>query len=42
MRSEVVIVNARTMQECARLILPFRNAFQVHGTWASDADLPLI
>jgi len=35
MRSELVIVNALTMQECARVILPFRNAFQVHGVWAS-------
>jgi hypothetical protein len=25
-----------------RVILPFRNAFQVHGTWASDADLRLV
>jgi len=25
-----------------RVILPFRNALQVHGTWASDADLQLV
>ena len=42
MRSELVIVNALTMQECARVILPFRNAFQVHGIWASRANLPLV
>jgi carotenoid cleavage dioxygenase len=42
MRSELVIVNALTMQECARVILPFRNAFQVHGAWANFADLPLV
>jgi carotenoid cleavage dioxygenase len=42
MRSELVIINARTMQECARVVLPFRNAFQVHGLWASLADLALV
>jgi len=41
MRSELVIVDAVSMTECARVILPFRNAYQVHGVWASDADLPL-
>jgi carotenoid cleavage dioxygenase len=41
MRSELVIVDAVTMQECARIILPFRNAYQVHGAWASRDDLPL-
>ncbi len=40
MRSELVIVDTLTMEECARVILPFRNAFQVHGLWASSADLP--
>lgn len=41
MRTEVVIVDAVTMQECARVILPFRNAYQIHGMWATSADLPL-
>ena len=41
MRSELVIVDAQTMQECARVLLPFRNAYQVHGAWASCNDLPL-
>ena len=41
MRSELVIVDAVTMAECARVILPFRNAYQVHGVWASPQDLPL-
>jgi carotenoid cleavage dioxygenase-like enzyme len=41
MRSELVIVDAAAMEECARVILPFRNAYQVHGLWASPHDLPL-
>ena len=41
MRSELVIVDAVAMEECARVILPFRNAYQVHGAWASPQDLPL-
>jgi carotenoid cleavage dioxygenase len=41
MRSELVVVDAVTMEECARVILPFRNAYQVHGLWASPWDLPL-
>jgi len=41
MRCELVVVNAMTMQELARVILPFRNPAQVHGTWASRQDLPL-
>ena len=41
MRSELVIVDAVSMTECARIILPFRNPYQVHGVWASNADLPL-
>jgi carotenoid cleavage dioxygenase-like enzyme len=42
MRTELVIVDAVTMTECARVILPFRNAYQVHGLWASNRELPLI
>ncbi|MDB5721307.1 MAG: dioxygenase, partial [Alphaproteobacteria bacterium] len=41
MRSELVILDATAMTECARVILPFRNAYQVHGVWASPEDLPL-
>ncbi len=41
MRSELVIVDAMAMEECARVILPFRNAYQVHGAWASPQVLPL-
>jgi carotenoid cleavage dioxygenase len=40
-RAELVIVDAVKMEEEARVILPFRNPGQVHGTWASEADLPL-
>jgi len=40
-RTEVVIVDAVTMTECGRVILPFRNAYQIHGTWTTPADLPL-
>lgn len=41
MRAELVIVSAMSMVELARIILPFRNASQVHGTWATEQDLPL-
>ena len=42
MRSELIILDAGTMTECARVILPFRNAYQVHAIWAPAGDLPLI
>jgi carotenoid cleavage dioxygenase-like enzyme len=42
MRSELVILDAQTMSECGRVILPFRNAYQVHAIWASKDDLPLV
>jgi carotenoid cleavage dioxygenase-like enzyme len=42
MRSELVVVDARTMTECARVILPFRNAYQVHAIWTTPRDLPLL
>jgi hypothetical protein len=29
------------MTEAARVVLPFRNASQVHGAWAGEQDLPL-
>ncbi len=41
LRSKLVILDAQTMRECARVILPFRNAYQVHAIWASPDDLPL-
>jgi len=37
----LMIMEARTMQEIARVLLPFRNAPQIHGTWAAAGDLPL-
>jgi carotenoid cleavage dioxygenase-like enzyme len=40
-RAELVILDAVEMRELARVILPFRNAQQVHGTWANDDELPL-
>lgn len=41
MRTEIVIVDAEAMTELARVILPFRNAGQIHGTWAGEDELPL-
>lgn len=41
MRTELAIIDAPTMGEVARVILPFRNASQVHGTWAGERELPL-
>ena len=41
MRSELMIVDAPTMEEVARVILPFRNATQVHGAWFGAHELPL-
>ena len=41
MRSELILVDAPTMQEVARVILPFRTANQVHGVWAGAHELPL-
>lgn len=40
-RTEIVILDAMAMTECARVILPFRNAYQVHGAWVQSGDLPL-
>lgn len=39
--TELCLLDARNMEELARVILPFRSAPQVHGTWAGPADLPL-
>ena len=41
MRSELVIVDAKSMQEAARVKLPFRMSMQVHGIWASANELPM-
>jgi carotenoid cleavage dioxygenase-like enzyme len=41
MRSELAIVDAPSMQEVARVILPFRTPSQVHGAWADSEQLPL-
>ena len=37
-RAEIAVVDAQTMQELARVRLPFRNPMQVHGAWV-DADI---
>jgi len=42
MRSEFVIVDAKSMEEAARVKLPFRVSMQVHGIWASSKQLPLV
>ncbi len=41
MRSELVLVDAPTLEEVARVILPFRTASQVHGVWAGAGELSL-
>lgn len=41
MRSELVILDALSMTELGRVILPFRNAYQVHGLWVTGRELPL-
>ncbi len=39
--TELYVIDARTMEELARVLLPFRSAPQVHGTWGSAEALPL-
>ncbi|HTY50972.1 MAG TPA: carotenoid oxygenase family protein [Steroidobacteraceae bacterium] len=39
-RSELLVVDAQSMQEIGRVILPFPIAAQVHGVWAPYEDLP--
>ena len=39
--TELYVIDATTMEELARVLLPFRSSPQVHGTWATPADLPL-
>lgn len=41
MRGELLILDATTMGELGRVVLPFRNPSQVHGVWATPQDLPL-
>ena len=40
MRSELVIVDARELEEIARVCLPFRSTAQVHGRWVGADELP--
>ena len=39
--TELYVVDAVTMEELARITLPFKSSPQVHGTWASAGVLPL-
>jgi carotenoid cleavage dioxygenase-like enzyme len=39
--TELYILDARNMEELARVTLPFRSSPQVHGTWADAGTLPL-
>jgi carotenoid cleavage dioxygenase len=39
-RSELLVIDAQTLQELARVILPFRISEQVHGCWATDEEVP--
>jgi len=41
MRTELIIVDARSLEEQARVILPFRAATQVHGYWWDAEELGL-
>jgi carotenoid cleavage dioxygenase-like enzyme len=39
--TELYLLDARAMEEIARVTLPFRTSPQVHGTWGSAGILPL-
>jgi carotenoid cleavage dioxygenase-like enzyme len=39
--TELYLLDARRMEEIARVTLPFRTSPQVHGTWADASLLPL-
>ena len=41
MRSELIVADAQNLEagDIARVILPFRSSAQVHGMWASEAEL---
>ncbi|HEY8357105.1 MAG TPA: carotenoid oxygenase family protein [Ramlibacter sp.] len=41
MRACIVLADAVTLREVARVILPFRNPTQFHGTWADRDELPM-
>ena len=40
MRSEMVLVDAQSMEQIARVYLPFRSSTQVHGRWFGADELP--
>ena len=39
--SELYLIDAQSMEEVARVTLPFRTSPQVHGVWARAGELPL-
>ena len=39
--TELYLLDARTMEELARVTLPFRTSPQIHGTWGDPTTLPL-
>jgi carotenoid cleavage dioxygenase-like enzyme len=39
--TEAYLVDATSMEEIARIVLPLRTSGQVHGTWARAGELPL-
>ena len=39
-RSELVILDAQTLEQLARVIMPFQISEQVHGAWASHEEIP--
>jgi carotenoid cleavage dioxygenase-like enzyme len=41
MRTEIVVISAKSMEAVAHVVLPFRNAPQIHGIWADATVLPL-
>ncbi len=41
MRTELIVVDARSLEEIARVYLPFRASTQVHGYWWDAEDLDL-
>lgn len=38
-RTELVVIDAPSMTEVARVILPFHNAPQIHGAWVGRHEL---
>jgi carotenoid cleavage dioxygenase len=41
MRSELIIADAQSMTELARVILPFRSNAALHGKWMGADELDL-